>query len=161
MKRRIMTILTLSFLICGCSHTIMQYGNEQDDIFYARVEKICENKNDLLIGTIDKKEYNARELKVTKDSTSFVENKNNQKIVKRTKDIVSVSFAETERGAFDGLLYGSLIGGSVGLLAQLKSVGGAAPKGDVYFIFYSAAAGAALGTAYGLINPGTITIKFN
>jgi hypothetical protein len=160
MKKISISLLILLLINNGCTHSILQYSNEKDDEFYARVEKLCEKRNDLLIETIDDTIHNAGELKVNKDTISFIENNTNQIIIKKTYEIKSISFTQTSRGIFDGLIYGTLIGSGVGLLGQLNPKGGAAPKGDIYFLLYSALTGAAIGITYGLINPGKIIIKF-
>lgn len=161
MKKIFISILILSLLISGCTHTISKYSNEYEIDFYNRIEKMCEKKDELTIETINKEKYKAKELKITVDTTSFIENKKNLLIIKKTQEISSISFTPMYRGAFEGFLYGSLIGGGAGLLVQLKEAGVGSPKGDVYFILYSALTGAAVGTIYGLINPGRVIIKIN
>ena len=158
-----MIITTIFFLIVfnGCAHTFVKYNNEKDLNFYKEVEKLCE-KEDLTIETISREEYKAKDLKITRDTTSFIDNKTNLTIHKKTKDISTISFHQKLRGAFEGFLYGTLAGGGLGLLSQLSFGGGSgSPKGDVYLILYSALTGAVLGTTYGVIHQSKTTIKIN
>jgi hypothetical protein len=152
--------LFISLLVSSCTHTISKYSNEQELEFYNRIGKICESKDDITVETVDKVKYQGGELSITLDTTSFIDYRTNQFIVKNTQEISSISFSEMSRGAFEGFLYGAMIGGGVGLSSQLINLGGA-PKGDIYFILYSAITGAVAGVIYGLINPSKTIIKIN
>lgn len=161
MKKCFLLIIILSLIAIGCSHTIYKYSNENNSEFYNRIIKICESQDELIIETIHKEKYSARKLRITVDTTSFIENNSNRIISKSTSEISLISFSKMSRGAFDGFLIGTLVGGGIGLLSQTKAMGGAAPKGDLSFVLYSTLAGSAIGITYGLINPGRITIKLN
>jgi hypothetical protein len=129
MKRIIICFLILSIFVSGCAHTISKYSNETRNEFYSRAEKICEKKDDLIIETVDGDNYKVRELRITEDTTSFIENSSNLFVVKKTTEIKWVSFYEALRGATEGLIYGSLICGGAGVLGQLNTSGGS-PKVD-------------------------------
>ncbi|MBI1937442.1 MAG: hypothetical protein HYS25_04895 [Ignavibacteriales bacterium] len=161
MKKILLSVFVISLSICGCTHTVTRYSGENEIEFYSRVEKISKGQNDLLIETINKEKYKGRELKIDVDTTSFTDNSTNLIIIKKTQNISTITFPQMSKGAFDGFLFGSLIGGGIGLVGQLKDIGGSAPQGDVYFLLYSTLAGAAAGTIYGLINPSSIIIKIN
>ncbi len=162
MKKIIASILISSLLVSGCTHNLLKYSNEHEFEFYSRINKLCENKNDLTLEMIDGQKYNIKELIISEDSTKFVDIKSNTTIIKSTKEISSISFTDIGRGVLDGFLSGLWIGGGTGLLiGQLKLGGGSGQEGRVYYLIYSVLAGTIIGAIYGYINPSTTIIKIN
>lgn len=152
----------LSLLISSCSHSISKYSNEYEFEFYSRINKLCENKDDLTLEMIDGQKYNVKELIISVDTTKFIDINSNTTIIKSTKEISSISFTQTGRGVFEGLLYGSLIGGAAGLLPNMVLPKGTGhPSGNPLIILYGAVAGAVIGSTYGYMNPSKTIIKIN
>jgi hypothetical protein len=163
MGKPIIGMFLAVLFLSGCAHNISKLTNESNHEYIRRVANLCNHKNELIIETTNNDIYKAKELKITIDSTSFIETTTNHKEIKDTKEISSISFSQKCRGAYEGLLFGSLIGASAGLGIELlgQGGGGSAPKGNVYTIIYSSLAGGIIGIAYGIFEPGTIKIKVN
>ncbi|MDX9925052.1 MAG: hypothetical protein RBS48_09815, partial [Ignavibacteriaceae bacterium] len=70
-------------------------------------------------------------------------------------------FSQPVRGAFEGFLYGTLIGGGVGFSPSIFSSGIGHPRLSIDFLLYSTLAGAVIGTTYGIISESKIVIKIN
>jgi len=158
MKKIISLILLLSISLNGCIHHIPYYQNESREDFHRRVNNLCNGKL-IVIELTDGKKYYGKEIKVSTDSTSFIEITSNTTQILRTKEILSISFDESGRGMFEGFLYGALIGGVIGIIPQLPGAGGT-PKGDIYAIIYISIIGAGLGSIYGLLTGSNTIIKF-
>ena len=162
MKKIIAAILISSLLVSGCAHNLIKYSNEHELEFYSRVNKLCENKDDLTLEMIDGQKYCVKELVLSTDTTKFVDIKSNTAICKITNEISTLSFTDSGKGAVDGFLSGLWIGGGTGLLAgQLISSGSSGGIGRFYLLIYSVLAGTVIGAIYGLLNPSTIIIKIN
>ncbi len=162
MKRIIGSILISSLLITGCSHNLSKYSNEQESEFYDRINKLCENKDDLILEVTGGQKYSIKKLIMSADSTKFIDIKSNMTTIISTNEIITLSFTDSSKGAFDGFLSGLWIGSGTGLLAgQLISSGSSGGIGRLYLLIYSVLAGVVIGSAYGLLNPGTTIIKIN
>lgn len=162
MKKIIVSILITSLLVNGCSHTLVKYSNEHEFEFYTRINKLCENKDDLTIEMIDGQKYRVKELIISADTTKFTEINSDMTIIKNTKEISLVSYSDSRLGTSDGLFSGLRIGGGTGLLlGQLISGGSSGGLGRFYFFVYSVLAGVAIGLIYGYNNPSTAIIKIN
>lgn len=158
-KKIIASILILSLVISGCSRNLVKYSNEHEFEFYSRINKLCENKNDLTLEMIDGQKYRVKELIMSADTTNFIDIESNMTIIKSTKDISSITFTQMGKGTLVGLL----IGGVIGLVTLFLGEGGgtAAPKGNIYPLIYFAVSGAVIGSVYGLISPSKTIIKIN
>ena len=162
MKKIIVSILISSLLVSGCSHNLSKYSNEHESEFYDRINKLCENKDDLTLEMIGGRKYSIKELIMSADTTKFVDIKSNMTTLISTNEISTLSFTDSGKGALDGFLTGLWIGGGTGLLAgQLISSGSSGGIGRFYLLIYSVIAGVVIGAAYGLLNPSAIIIKIN
>lgn len=161
MKKTFVSVILLLLLSSGCTHTFIQYSNEDNNEFFTRVERLCKDRDDLIIQTVDKIEYNARELKISEDTTDFIEISTNKFISISTEQISTISFSQPVRGAFEGFLYGTLIGGGVGFSPSIFSRGIGHPGLSIDILLYSTLAGAVIGTTYGIISESKSVIKIN
>ncbi len=159
MKKIIASILISSLLVSGCTHNLSKYSNEYESEFYGRINKLCENKDDLTLEMIDGQKYRVKELIMSAETTNFIDIESNMSIIKSTKETSSITFTQTSKGTLVGLL----IGGVIGLVTLFlgDGVGTAAPKGNIYPFIYLSVSGAVIGSVYGLISPSKTIIKIN
>jgi hypothetical protein len=158
MKKLVALILLLSFTFSACSHVIPKYQNESAQDFYNRINNLCKDKV-VSLKLNNEQAFDCKEIKVSADSTSYLDvNSSSLKTIKTNK-IISISFSEGERGAWEGLLYGTFIGGAAGLIPNLVLPKGTGhPSGNPLIILYGALAGAVIGVIYGSYNESKTTI---
>ena len=159
MKKLVASILLLSFTLSACSHVIPKYQNESRSEFYNRINKLTKDKTVSLKMTSEQTIIDCKELQVNPDSINYRDVNSNSLRSIATNKIISVSFNEGERGAWEGLLYGSLIGGVSGLISILVLSNGH-QSGNPFVILYSAVAGAIIGAIYGSNNDSKTIIEF-
>ncbi|MCK9281589.1 MAG: hypothetical protein M0P71_13265 [Melioribacteraceae bacterium] len=121
--------------------------------------QICKDRYDLIIQTIDKNEYQVKELKISEDTTGFIENSTNEFITITTDRISTISFSQPVRGAIEGFINGTRISSGVGISPSVMSGGKGDPGLDINFLLYSTFEGAVIGTTYGIISESKIVIK--
>ena len=160
MKKLVASILLLSFTLSACSHVIPKYQNESKSEFYARINKLTKNKT-VLLKMASEQTIECKELQLNPDSTKYRDVNSNSLRTIATNKIISASFNEGERGAWEGLLFGTLIGGVAGLIPNfILPKGTSHPSGDPMLIIYGAIAGAVIGVIYGSYNESKTTINF-
>lgn len=157
MKKIIIAILISSLLVTNCAYNILKGENEREQNFYTKVNKVCEEKDELSIFTKDNKDYKANKLVMDIDTTSFfnLESKIFEKI--GTDDIYKIEFTGTGTSNFEGLLFGGLAGGIVANILS-NPLYGEAKQGKAIYILLGAIGGAIVGLLYTIINPGNTTI---
>jgi len=161
MKKLVAYILLFSFTLSACSHVLPKYQNESKSEFYARINKLTKDRI-VSLKIVSEQTYDCKILQVNSDSTSIYDINSNSFRTVMTNNIISVSYNDSERGAWDGLIYGFLIGGIVGLLPNLfLSKGAGHPSGNPFLILYGALAGIVIGVTYGSYNDSKTTILIN
>jgi hypothetical protein len=160
MKKLVAFILLLSFTLSACSHVVPKYQNESRSEFYNRINKLTKDKT-VSLKMVSGQTIDCKELQVNPDSTNYRDVNSHSLWSIATNKIISVSLNEGERGAWEGLLYGTLIGGVAGLIPNLILTKGTShPSGDPMLIIYGAIAGAVIGVIYGSYNESKTTIEF-
>ena len=106
-------------------------------------------------------EYEAREVHVRTDSTLFVDRNTEDILRLPTRDIRSIQVAHHFGGAAEGLLFGGLGGGTLGLaLTAGMSTSGEEGSGRGLAIFTSLVVGGIGGLVYGAIKGHDYTFVF-
>ena len=161
MKKLVASILLLSFTLSACSHVLPKYQNESRSEFCARINKLTKDKT-VLLKMASEQTIECKELQVKPDSTNYRDVNSKSLCTISTNLIISASFDEGERGAWEGLLFGTLIGGVAGLIPNfILSKGTNHPSGDPMLIIYGAIAGAVIGVIYGSYNESKTTIEIS
>ena len=160
MKKLVTFILLFSFTFNACSHVLSKYQNESTPEFCNRINKLTKDKT-VLLKMASEQTIECKELQVNPDSTNYRDVNCNSLRTIATNKIISANFNEGERGAWEGLLYGTLIGVSAGLIPNIILPKGTShPSGDPMLIIYGAIAGAVIGVIYGSYNESKTTINF-
>ena len=106
------------------------------------------------------REYEAREILVRKDSSSFIDNNTNDIQVVSTHDIVSIQRTDRWGGALEGLMFGALGGGVTGFaLTSPSSHGDQAGLGVALATFHGIAIGGIGGLIYGVTEGHVYTVE--
>lgn len=157
MKRIIASVLISSLLISGCSYDISKGEYEKNQQFYERVNKVCKDKDELIIRIKDGKSFKGKEIKVASDTTTFVNLESN--FVERitTNKITEIEFSGTGTSIFEGFLFGSLAGGGSATLFFPES--GSEKGGRAIGILLGIAIGGLIGVIYSILShPHTVVI---
>ena len=157
MKKMIVAILISSLLISGCAYNITKGDYEDNQKFYERVNKVCEDKDEFSIITNNNKSYKGKKLIIANDTTSFTDLEFNSLKKINTNNISKIEFRGTGSSTFEGLLFGGLAGG---LVANILSnpAPGEAVQGKAIYLLLGVAGGAIIGIIYSIINPSNTTI---
>lgn len=157
MKKIIAVILMSSLLISGCAYNITKGDYEDDQKFYEKVNKVCEDKDELLIVTKTNKSYMAKKLVIAIDSTSFFNLGFNYLEKVKTNDISQIEFKGTGASGIQGFLFGGLAGGLVANVLSNPAIGEAG-NWKIVPISIGIVVGGFIGIIYSIINPGNTTI---
>ena len=111
MKKIIASILALSLLISGCSYNISREKHEPINKYFERINTIFKNKSELLIRTLEGNSYVANQLQISDDNLNFFNLATGQLEKLKIDRVYSVEFQDKGIGAFEGFIFGALIGG--------------------------------------------------
>ncbi len=161
MKKFVACLLLFSLTFSACSHVLPKYQNESKQEFCARINRLTKDKAVSLVmgaGQI----IVCKDLQVNPDSTNFREVNSDSLRTIGTNEIISISFYDGERGAWEGLLFGTLIGGTAGLIPNIAlRTGTSHPAGNPMLLIYGAIAGAIVGIIYGSYYESKTTIELS
>jgi len=160
MKKIIAAILISSLLFSNCAYDISKGRDQSEQNFYSKVNKICEDKDELLIVTTDNKTYRANKLLMTIDTTSFYDLDLNQFEKINTENITKIEFPGTGTGTLEGLMFGGLAGGVIANILSNPVVGTHAREGKAIYLMLGIAGGAIIGILYNILYPSNTTIYF-
>ena len=102
-----------SLFISGCAYNITQGEHEDNQKYYERVNKVCEDKDELSIVTKNNRNYKAKNLVIADDTTRFINLEFNSLGKINTTDISQIEFEGTISSPFEGFILGGLAGGVV------------------------------------------------
>ncbi|MBU2493639.1 MAG: hypothetical protein KJ571_13515 [Bacteroidetes bacterium] len=157
MKKIIISILIFSFALSGCSRIITRNDYEIREKYYQKINKICEDKDELIIKVYENEEYKGKEIKISDDYTTFINLSSNTLKKINTRDIVQIKFDGTGTEGFEGFLFGALAGAGISVL--LIPQNGEGP-GTLLVIAGLIAVGSIVGLIFSTSTDITTTIDF-
>ncbi|MBI5809435.1 MAG: hypothetical protein HZA74_13665 [Ignavibacteriales bacterium] len=113
LKKIIAVMLMSSLFISGCAYNITKGDYEDNQKYYERVNKVCEDKDELSIITKNDRSFEGRNLVIANDTTSFINFKFNSLEKINTNDITKIEFEGTGPSGIQGFLFGGLAGGLI------------------------------------------------
>lgn len=158
MKKIIVAILMSSLLISGCAYNITKGDYEDNQKFYERVNKVCEDKDELTIVTKNNRSYKGKDLVIVNDTTGFInlESKSFERI--NTENISQIEFEGTGASGIQGFMFGGIAGGFLANYLTNPASGEGKHLGKIIFISSGVLVGGLIGIIYSIINPGNTTI---
>lgn len=157
MKKIIAVILMSSLLISGCTYNITKGDYEDDQKFYEKVNKVCEDKDELSIATKNNRSYKGKKLLIANDTTSFINLGFNYLEKVNTNDISQIEFMGTGASGIQGFLIGGVAGGLVANVLSNPAIGEAG-NWKIIPISIGIVVGGFIGIIYSIIKPGNTTI---
>ncbi len=158
MKKIIAVILMSSLLISGCAYNITKGDYEDNQKYYERVNKICEDKDELSIVTKNNRSFKGKSLVMVNDTTSFINLELNSIEKINTNDISQIEFEGTGSSTFEGVLFGGLAGGLVANILSNPVDSSHARQGKAIYLLLGIAGGSIIGIIYSIMNPSNTTI---
>ena len=101
MEKLILSLLITSVFLQGCASSINRYAKESDEIYYARISRICKDK-DISIKTSSGSELTGEFISINKDSVSFR--------ISDTDDKKAVPISEINKMQYENLAHGMCLG---------------------------------------------------
>jgi len=110
-KILILSVFFSSLLIVGCSSDIVKNTYETEEDYLEKINKICANKDELIISTNDSLIYSGKQLVIKNNSVTFIDNQTEKDKEIDIKDLAQIKFEGTGTNVFEGFLFGGLAGG--------------------------------------------------
>lgn len=160
MKKIIAVILIFSLFISGCAYNITKGDYEDNQKFYEKVNKVCEDKEELSIIINNNSRFKVKRLVMMNDTTSFINLRFNSIEKINTNDISQIEFKGTGASGIQGFLFGGLAGGLVTNYLSNPATGEAG-HWKIVPISIGIIVGGLIGIIYSIVNPSITTIIIN
>ena len=160
MKKIIAVILIFSLFISGCAYNITKGDYEENQKFYEKVNKVCEDKEELSIIINNNSRFKVKRLVMMNDTTSFINLRFNSIEKINTNDISQIEFKGTGASGIQGFLFGGLAGGLVTNYLSNPATGEAG-HWKIVPISIGIIVGGLIGIIYSIVNPSITTIIIN
>lgn len=160
MKKIIAVILIVSLFISGCAYNITKGDYEDNQKFYEKVNKVCEDKEELSIIIKNNSRFKGKRLVMMNDTTSFINLRFNSIEKINTNDISQIEFKGTGASGIQGFLFGGLAGGLVTNYLSNPATGEAG-HWKIVPISIGIIVGGLIGIIYSIVNPSITTIIIN
>ena len=159
MKKIIAVILIFSLFISGCAYNITKGDYEDNQKFYEKVNKVCEDKEELSIIINNNSRFKVKRLVMMNDTTSFINLRFNSIEKINTNDISQIEFKGTGASGIQGFLFGGLTGGLAANILSNPATGEGGYLGKVISISACILVGGLIGIIYSISNPGKTKIS--
>lgn len=134
MITRLLFVIILSFITLNCTHTryIQDNNSEESLLNYKTIEERSKTEPAKIVTT--KGTYSATHIRISPDSTLFIETKSGDEIELATK-YLEIYFRDSGKGALEGMGIGFLVGFGIGFPLGFASYqeGGIVNLGDSRF----------------------------